>query len=62
MNERTNSHREMMALAFMVWLCSLSLVALFVFPFFGLQTAAAVALGILLALLAICWALCGRAA
>jgi hypothetical protein len=61
MNGRWSSHREMMALAFVVWLCSLALVALFVLPFFGFETAAVVALGILLALLAICWALCGRA-
>jgi uncharacterized membrane protein (DUF485 family) len=61
MGKRLSSHSEMMALAFMVWLCSLSLIALFVLPFFGLQVAAAVAVAILLILLVICWAVCGRA-
>jgi drug/metabolite transporter (DMT)-like permease len=61
MNKRLSSHRETMALALMVWLCSLPLVALFVFPFFGFQTAAAVALAIFLLLMALCWGLCGRA-
>jgi hypothetical protein len=61
MGKGLSSHGEMMALAFMVWLCSLSLIALFVLPFFGLQVAAAVAVAILLVLLVICWAVCGRA-
>jgi hypothetical protein len=61
MNERSGGHRETMLLAFMVWLCSLPLVALLVLPFVGFQTAATVALAILLLLLAICWTLCGRA-
>jgi hypothetical protein len=61
MNGPWSSHRDMMALAFVVWLCSLSLAALFVFPFFGLETAVAVSAGLLLALLTLCWGLCIRA-
>ena len=49
---------ETMALALVVWLCSLPLVAIFVAPFFGLKVAAAVALGLLVVALAVCWEIC----
>jgi hypothetical protein len=58
---KLSKYSETMALAFMVWLCSLPLIALFILPFFGWQTAVALALMMLVVLLMICWALCGRA-
>jgi hypothetical protein len=50
---------DMMSLAFMVWLCALPLVAIFVVPFFGLTVGGGVALALLLLLLLICSSLCG---
>ncbi len=47
-----------MGLTLLVWLCTLPLVALLVLPFFGWRVAGLVALGLLLILLPICWALC----
>ncbi len=52
-------HSEDMALALMLWLCSLPLVALLVIPFFGLKVAAIVALILFLVMMAICWGICG---
>ena len=52
-------HSEDMALALMLWLCSLPLVALLVIPFFGLKVAAVVALILFLVMMAICWSICG---
>lgn len=50
---------DMMSLAFMVWLCTLPLVAIFVMPFFGLAVGGGVALALLLALALICSGVCG---
>lgn len=47
-----------MLLTVLVWLCTLPLVALVVWPFFGWQVAGLVALGMLLLLLPICWGIC----
>lgn len=44
--------------ALLVWLCTLPLIALVILPFFGLQVAVAVAAGLLLLALLVCWALC----
>ncbi|MCG3209708.1 MAG: hypothetical protein FOGNACKC_03335 [Anaerolineae bacterium] len=52
-------HSEDMALALVLWLCSLPLVALLVIPFFGLKAAAVVALVLFLVAMAVCWGICG---
>lgn len=48
-----------MALALVLWLCSLPLVALLVVPFIGLKLGAIVAVVLFLAAMAICWGACG---
>ncbi len=48
-----------MALALILWLCSLPLLALFVVPFFGLKVGAIVAVALFFVSLAICWGICG---
>lgn len=48
-----------MALALVLWLCSLPLVALLVVPFFGLRVGAIVAVVLFFAAMAICWGVCG---
>jgi hypothetical protein len=50
---------ETMALTLVVWLCSLLLVGLVIFPLFGSKVALATGLGLLIALLAVCWGVCG---
>ena len=47
-----------MALAFVVWLCSLVLVALLVLPLFGAKIGFVTAATLLLASLAVCWGIC----
>ena len=47
-----------MALAIIVWMCTLPLVGLLVFPFFGLKISLLVLAGLLIAILAICWGIC----
>lgn len=44
--------------ALLVWLCTVPLIALVILPFFGLPVAVAVAAGLLLLALLVCWALC----
>lgn len=56
----SNFHVEDMALALVLWLCSLPLVALLVIPFFGWKAAAFVALVLFLMAMAVCWGICGR--
>lgn len=48
-----------MALALVLWLCSLPLVALLVVPFFGLKVGAIVAVALFFVALTICWGICG---
>ena len=47
-----------MALAIIVWMCTLPLVGLLVFPFFGLKISLLVLAGLLIAILVICWGIC----
>ena len=49
---------ETMALTLVIWLCSLVLVGLIVLPLFGRTVAAIVAVGLLAALLVVCWGIC----
>lgn len=50
---------ETMALTLVIWLCSLLLVGLVVLPLFGSRVALVTAGGLLVALLALCWGICG---
>lgn len=50
---------ETMALTLVVWLCSLLLVGLVVLPLFGSKVALVTAGGLLVAVLALCWGICG---
>lgn len=52
-------HSEDMALALLLWLCSLPLVGLIIIPFFGLKVAAVVGLALFFLAMAICWGICG---
>jgi hypothetical protein len=49
---------ETMATALFVWLCSLAVIGLVVTPVFGPRIAALTALGLLVAILIGCWAIC----
>ncbi len=59
MFRRLGFHSDDMALAFILWLCTLPLVALLVIPFFGLKVAGAVAVALFFGAMAICWGVCG---
>ena len=52
-------HSEEMALALILWLCSLPLIGLLIIPFFGLKVAAVVALALFFAMMLVCWGICG---
>lgn len=58
MLRRFASHFDDMALALIIWMCTLPLVALLVFPFFGLKISLMVAALLLLGILVICWGVC----
>lgn len=47
-----------MALAIMIWLCTLPLVGLLVIPFFGLKVGLIVAVALFVAAMVICWGIC----
>lgn len=49
---------ETMAVILVVWLCSLIAIGLIVTPLFGAKVAGVTALGLLAALLLLCWGLC----
>ena len=55
MNHRFGFHSDEMLLAFVVWLCSLPLIALIIIPFWGLGTMGMIAFALLVILLTICW-------
>lgn len=52
------SHFDDMALAIIIWMCTLPLVGLLIFPFVGLQISLLVATGLLIAILVVCWGIC----
>lgn len=47
-----------MAMALILWICSLPLVFLVVWPFLGAVVAAVASLGLLILVLVFCWAVC----
>lgn len=59
MFRKFSTHSDDMALALVLWLCTLPLVGLFVVPFFGLEVGASVAVVLFIAAVAICWGTCG---
>ena len=59
MLRRLGFHSDEMALALVLWLCSLPLVALVVIPLFGLKVAGIVALALFFVAMAVCWGICG---
>ena len=48
-----------MALALVLWLCSLPLVAILIVPFLGLKVGAIVAVVLFFVAMAFCWGVCG---
>lgn len=47
-----------MALAIVIWMCTLPLVGLFILPFFGLKVSLLVSAGLLIAILVVCQGIC----
>jgi len=47
-----------MAVAIVIWLCTLPLVGLLVIPFFGLKVGLIVAVALFIAAMVICWGIC----
>lgn len=48
-----------MALALVLWICSLPLVAILVVPFWGVTAGAIIAVGLFFVSMGICWGVCG---
>lgn len=48
-----------MALALILWFCTLPLIGLIVLPLLGMRAAAIAALALFLILMAVCWGICG---
>lgn len=47
-----------MALAIVIWLCTLPLVGLLVIPFFGLKVGLVVVVALFIVAMIICWGIC----
>lgn len=60
MFRRLGIHSDEMAVALVVWLCTLPLLGLLIVPRFGLPAAGFAALVVLIALMIVCWGMCGR--
>ncbi|NOH02616.1 MAG: hypothetical protein HND47_12000 [Chloroflexi bacterium] len=58
MLRRLGGHFEDMALAFIIWMCTLPLVGLLVVPFFGLKAGLIVAVALFIAVMIVCWGIC----
>jgi hypothetical protein len=59
MLRRFANHFDDMALAIVIWMCTLPLVGLLVVPFFGLKVGLIVAVALFIAAMIICWGICG---
>ena len=59
MQKRLGLHSDEMALAVVLWLCSLPLVAFIIIPLLGLNAAGLVAITLLFVAMAMCWGACG---
>ena len=58
MLKRFRSHFDDMALAIVIWMCSLPLVGLFVVPFFGVRAGLIAAVTLFIVAMIICWGIC----
>ena len=58
MLRRFANHFDDMALAIVIWMCTLPLVGLLVVPFFGLKVGLVVAAALFIAAMVICWGIC----
>ena len=58
MLRRFASHFDDMALAIIIWMCTLPLVGLLVVPFFGLKVGLVVAAALFITAMVICWGIC----
>lgn len=59
MFSKLSMHPDDMALALVLWLCTLPLVLLFVAPFLGVKVGAIVAVALFIAAMVICRGICG---
>lgn len=59
MFKTSNFYSEDMALALILWLCTLALVGLLVVPFFGMKAGLTIAILLLVGILLLCWGVCG---
>ena len=59
MLRRFAGHFDDMALAIIIWMCTLPLVGLLVVPFFGLKVGLVAAAALFIAVIVICWGICG---
>lgn len=59
MLRRFANNFDNMALAIIIWMCTLPLVGLLVVPFFGLKIGLIVAASLFVAAMIICWGVCG---
>jgi hypothetical protein len=59
MLRRFAGHFDDMALAIIIWMCTLPLVGLLVVPFFGLKVGLVAAAALFIAAMVICWGICG---
>lgn len=60
MGSRRRFSSDEMMVALFVWVCTLPVIGLLILPRFGLSGALMAALIALLALMLLCWGMCGR--
>ncbi len=58
MLRRFAGHFDDMALAIIIWMCTLPLVGLLVVPFFGLKVGLVAAAALFITAMVICWGIC----
>lgn len=60
MRRRLGLQSDEMAVALAVWLCSLPALGMIILPLFGPRVGLLTALLVLIALMIVCWGMCGR--
>ncbi|HEU0291427.1 MAG TPA: hypothetical protein VFR47_01750 [Anaerolineales bacterium] len=58
MFNRISHHFDDMALAIVIWMCTLPLVGLLVVPLFGVKVGLVAAAALFIAAMIICWGIC----
>lgn len=58
MLNQISRHFEDLALAIVIWLCTLPLIGLLAFPLFGLKITLLLAAVLLILILVVCWGIC----